>query len=141
MAANAHTFSYTVESARHEIFEHPVESARTVPIDIFRHASVMQALCRHLIDREGVTYAEAGRLLGRSPKSVWASRMQTGPLPASEETTLQVPLRIFTEGLAPLEALVSHLRDTGLRNREIARLLGLSEKTTSTAYRRAEVKR
>jgi hypothetical protein len=141
------TFSYSVsvESVAHEIHETPQEAAakpnETIPIDAFRHASTMQALVRYLVDIRGLRLVQASQLIGRSPKSAWASYHQTDRLPAVDEATLRIPISIFRGVRPPLEALVAYLRGIGLRNAEIARALQLDPRTTWTAAKRAEVRR
>lgn len=135
-----YAFSYTAEAVAHSIIEEPSHCGETVPLRIFAHASTLQALARYLVDTRRRSFTEAARLLGRSPKTIWASYHQAAPLPQVEES-LPIPVEIFTRQLAPLEALVSHLRSAGLRNAEIARAIGLDPRTTATAARRAEAKR
>ncbi len=136
-----YTFSYEVTADQHPFWEEPTHSeSEFVPVSIFSHASTMQALARYLVDTKGHSFTNAARLLGRSPKSIWASYHQTARLPETREQAT-VPVSIFSAGLTPLEALVRHLRETGMRNVDIARRLKLSPKTTHTAWKRAEVKR
>lgn len=135
---SSYTFSYSTESYAHPITEEP--TGETVPISIFSQASAMQALARYLVDRRDLGFTEAARLLGRSPKSLWASYHQAAPLQAVDDASLQVPLSIFP-GQAPLEALVTWLRGKGLRNVDVARLLNRSPKTIHTVARRAGVGR
>ena len=149
------SFSYTTYSYHHNIDEEPQQTVPpptkeqqntpqitdTIPVNLFAHsASTMQALARYLIDVKGMTCTQAARLLGRHPKSLWTSYHQTPRLPTIQEDTIRIPIHIFCTTKAPLEALVSHLKKTGLRNIEIARLLQLDPKTTWTAAKRAEVK-
>jgi len=135
-------FSYDVDVDRHEIWESPEPSSldETVPLDLFTHTSVLQGLTRYLIDQKGHSFTSAARILGRSPKTVWASYHQTPVLPPVDESSLRIPLKIFSSTLAPLEALVAHLREKGFRNVDIARALYLSPKTTHTVWKRAEGK-
>ena len=134
----SYTFSYATESYRSEPAD--VYAGETVPLGIFAHASTMHALARYLVDTRGHGYSAAARLVGRSPKSLWASYHQAPPLPEIRGETLAVPLGIFV-GRPALEALVVWLRGQGLRNIDIARALGLSPKTTHTVATRAGVRR
>lgn len=136
----SYSFSFAVESFGTGTFEDPAEGI-AVPIEIFSSAPTMQALARYLRDHLGLSLREAGALLARSPQSIWSSYNQGAPLEAPRDPQLEIPLSIFSGPLAPLESLVEYLRGRGLRNSEIARLLGLSPKTTHTAHKRAEVKR
>ncbi len=141
--SNQYTFSYRVDSYYHPITEEPflTEPQETVPIDIFRHASTVQAIARYLVDYKGLKFSEAGSLLQRNPKNVRTSYYQATPLPKIDENTLKVPLSIFKTHLAPLEALVLYLKSLGLKNAEIARTLNLDPRTTHTVAKRGEVKR
>lgn len=123
--------------------QHLLDNAaqESVPLDAFCHdASAMQAITRYLVDTRRFTFSQAARILGRSPKSVWTSYHQTKGLQNIDESTLRIPIRIFTGAHPPLEALVAHLKATGLRNIEIARALRLDPKTTWTVAKRAEVR-
>ncbi len=141
-----YTFSYATESFTHDITETPtVISAPTtdinVPIAIFsQHASAMQAISRYLVDTKKLSYTQAAKILGRSPKSIWASYHQTTPLLEVNEQHLRIPISIFLSTKSPLESLVSHLKAIGLRNIEIARTLKLDPRTVWTAAKRAEVR-
>lgn len=123
--------------------QHLLDNAarESIPLDAFCHnASAMQAITRYLVDVRGLTFSKTARILGRSPKSVWTSYHQTKESPKIDESTLRIPLRVFTGAHPPLEALVAHLKAAGLRNIEIARALKLDPKTTWTVAKRAEVR-
>ncbi|MDD9954107.1 MAG: hypothetical protein OXR66_07270 [Candidatus Woesearchaeota archaeon] len=134
-----YSFSYTTESREHALTEEPVLTPETVPLDIFSHGSTMQVLSRYLVDKQQYSFTKAAELLQRSPKTIWASYHQTEELPDIKDS-LPIPLSIFSQGLSPLEALVSYLQSLGMKNAAIARALHLSPKTTHTAAKRAEVK-
>lgn len=144
----SYTFSRTAVAVAHDLAEEPVQSSagaiasgETIPLSAFSHAaSTMQAIARYLVDIRGFSFSDAARLLHRSPKSIWASYHQTALLPPLAEDTLSIPLLIFVGTRAPLEALVTHLKARGLRNVDIARLLGLDPRTVWTAAKRAEVR-
>jgi hypothetical protein len=135
------SFSYTTSSFSHQLGETPIisESQETIPLAAFSHASTFQAICRYLVDAQGYTYSRAGRLLQRSPKTIWSAYHQTAELPALEQS-IPIPLAIFSGALSHLEALVLHLRSLGMRNAQIARALNLDPRTTWTAAKRAEAK-
>ncbi|HIH23980.1 TPA: hypothetical protein HA251_03005 [Candidatus Woesearchaeota archaeon] len=134
--------SRIVPAPQHLLGKHLDNAAQeSVPLDAFCHeASAMQAIARYLVDIRKLTFSQAARILGRSPKSIWASYHQTKSIQRIDESTLRIPLRIFTGTHPPLEALVAHLKATGLRNIEIARALKLDPKTTWTVAKRAEVR-
>ena len=138
----SYDFSYTTSAVQHELYENPLISdlnaSESIPLDAFSHASAMQAVARYLVDVRRLSFTDAAKLLGRSPKSLWASYHQTATLPELKES-IPIPISIFF-GKAPLEALVPYLKSLGLRNVEIASLLKLSPKTTWTVAKRAEVK-
>ena len=145
-----YTFSYVTQSLTHDITETPTvistpistpNSDISVPIAIFsQHASAMQAISRYLVDTKGLSYTQVAKILGRSPKSIWASYHQTKPLLTVDEELLRIPISIFASTKSPLESLVSHLKTIGLRNIEIARTLKLDPRTVWTAAKRAEVR-
>jgi hypothetical protein len=161
----SYTFSYTVEAIAHSIAEEAVPSNKpghkegssrpptltpvdisgeSIPLRAFAHASTMQAACRYLVDIRGLSFTAAAKLLGRNPKSVWASYQQAAPLPdahALPAEPISIPVEIFRGTRSPLEALVCYLREQGMRNKHVAAALGLDPRTTSTAARRGEARR
>jgi DNA-directed RNA polymerase specialized sigma24 family protein len=103
----------------------------------------MQTVARYLVDKRGLSYTDAARLLGRSPKSIWASYHQAAPLEiqdSDQEPTIDIPISIFNGELPPLEALVRHLKTLGLRNVDIAKALGLDPRTVWTTAKRSEAR-
>jgi hypothetical protein len=143
-------FSYTVSytaTALYAGFEEPTASTlpdESIPVAAFAHASTLQAAVRYLIDTRKLRTTDAAALLGRNVKTVSASYRQVGPLPRlspDEERSLPIPVRIFRQGLPPLEALVLHLKSIGVRNVAIAALLRLDPRTTWTAAKRGEGRR
>ena len=139
---NEYEFSYTVDSYAIRIDEEPLAAndlaQSTVPIGIFAADATLRALVRYLRDTRGLTTAQTARLLGRTPQCIAASHHAASALPAIDEDDLRVPVRIFRRELPPLEALVTYLRETGVRNADIARLLRLDPRTTWTAASRAK---
>jgi hypothetical protein len=144
----SHTcFSYEEsldQAAGHESYN---SSDIHVPAGIFRNASTMQALSRYLVDERRMTFSQVARILDRSPKSIWASyhqisSNQISPIETIEyhQESLLIPLSIFSRKTAPLESLVLYLKALGLKNVDIANILGLDPRTTWTAARRGEAR-
>tara|TARA_Y100000310_G_scaffold101887_1_gene100006 strand:+ start:9271 stop:9675 length:405 start_codon:yes stop_codon:yes gene_type:complete len=113
-----------------------------VDIGIFRdrRVSFSEALMMWL-EGEGFSNAEIGRLLGRDGRTVWTI-LDRGHKKVDrlkiEEVGVVVGTGIFrNRRFSILEAMVMYLVDSmGIGYREIGRLLGRSEKTVWTVYRR-----
>jgi len=142
--SNSYSFSYTVDSYSIRVDEEPLSVSDllepTVPVGIFAHDSTLRALVRHLRDTRNLSTAKIATMLGRTQQCIAATYRAASPLPPVDEEGLRIPVRIFRSPLSPLEALVTHLRTSGLRNNEIATLLVLDPRTTWTVAKRAEAK-
>lgn len=138
-----YTFSYVVETYAHPLHEEPhISTGETIPLAVFStEHSPLQALIRYLVDKRGKSLTQTARLLGRSPKTAWASYHQNTTLPEINEDSLPIPLSIFSTPLTPLESLVRYLRQIGLRNSEIASALQRDPRTIWTVAKRGEAKR
>lgn len=143
-ASNSYSFSYSVDSYSIRVDEDPLSFSDllepTVPVGIFASDSTLRALVRHLRDNRNLSTTQIATMLGRTPQCIAATYRASSPLPAVDDNALRIPVRIFRSPLSPLEALVTHLRASGLRNSEVATLLALDPRTTWTATKRAEAK-
>lgn len=121
----------------------------TVPLSIFdqEELTVAETIVHYLHRNKGLKIAAIAQLLGKDNKALWTTAKRaeqkygekTLPEAAEEE---RVPLDIFASGLAPLEAVVKHLREKDGRSlAEIARQLGRKPTTIATTYANARKKR
>ncbi|MFH1505725.1 MAG: hypothetical protein ABIE94_01915 [archaeon] len=113
-----------------------------VPVSIFRNdISPLRSLVKYLRENVKLSLSRIAKLLARDPRTIWttyAAVKQMAPLKPIP-TPYSIPVARFEKiELSVLETIVHHLREEmGLRNVDIARILGKDQKTVWTAYDRA----
>ena len=128
----------------------PVLSIRT-NIWFDNSICVLEALVEYLKEKEGLSYAEMGRLLNRDQRNIWTvysrvrkkrEKQQVIPI-TLPEFPFEVPTSIWHDDkLSVLEALVSYLKDEKeLTYHEIGVLLNRDERNVWTVYNRTRKKR
>lgn len=130
------SFSQTVNWTVRPI-EEALRPSEGVPISIFSGPQpVLQALVRYL-HSQGMPFSEMARRLGRAESTLRSTlrAARNGP-PLVVEPSIELPLAEFALGLSPLETVVNYLRGRGLRNVDVAALLGLDPRTTWTVQQR-----
>ncbi len=122
-----------------------LEEELSVPISIFSTKGLGPAeiLVKYLKENRGKKFSEIASLLNRDDRTIWneyniASKRGT-ELVISE--SLGIPLKVF-EGREKsiLETIILHLREKGLTNSEIARMMGKDPRNIYTVYVRARKK-
>jgi len=96
-----------------------------------------------------LTYAEIAKQLNRDQRNIWTLYNRAAKKlgddifsPPTDVPLVQIPISVLRDrSLSILEVVVVYLRDDcGLKNSEIAELLGRSSKTVWTVYDRARKK-
>ena len=113
-----------------------------VPIDIFRQETgAAESLCKYLKENKGLNFSEIARAINRDPRTVWinytnAVRKVSDRIETSSKVL--VSTKIFRDrNLSISEALVYYLRSRGMKNAEVARMLGKDPRNVWTLYSRA----
>ena len=103
---------------------------------------ILETVVKYLKENCGLRYVEIGFWLERNPKSVWisyknAKRKFSGKLSANHH--IKIPILIFSQKKAPLEALVAYLREhLKLRYSEIAKMLERDARVIWSTYENAK---
>ncbi len=113
-----------------------------VPIDIFtQETGAAESLCKYLKENKGLNFSEIARTINRDPRTVWINYTNAVRKVSDKiETTskILVSTKIFRDrNLSISEALVHYLRTKGMKNAEVARMLGKDPRNVWTLYSRA----
>jgi parallel beta-helix repeat protein len=113
----------------------------TVPLEIFYgNVGGSEILCKFLKENCKLKFSEISRILNRDSRTVWLNynnQINKPKLEFDPQGKL-VPVEIFSDRrLSILESLVLYLRNLGLKNKEIAKMLGKDQRNISTFYSRA----
>jgi hypothetical protein len=120
-----------------------VKSDEEVPVDVFRgDVSPAEALCKYLKENKGMSYSEIALTLNRDDRTVWINYrnalMKKDTRMRISRTSITLPLAIFADRrLSVLEAAIRYLREKGMKNSEVSRLLNKDPRNTYTLYSRA----
>ncbi len=114
-----------------------------IPLDIFnQNIAPSESLSKYLRENLGMKFNEIAVLLNRSQKTIAlnyrnAIKKKKEKIKVNKETIL-LPLNILSNrNLSVLESVVYHLREKGMKNSEIARMLNKDTRNTWTLYKRA----
>jgi len=116
-----------------------------IPIVIFRHnIGPAEVLCKYLKENKNMRFSEIGNLINRDERTVWinyrnALKKKENKMRSRGE--IFVSVKIFADRkLSILESIVNYLKNQGLKNLEIAELLGKDQRNIWTLYSRVKKK-
>ncbi|MCA9485939.1 MAG: hypothetical protein KC506_03785, partial [Nanoarchaeota archaeon] len=114
-----------------------------VPVELFRgEIGPAEALCKYMKENLNMNYSEIALVLNRDDRTVWtnyknASEKNEKRIRVSRDS-IKIPLVVFANRkLSVLEVVIKYLRDSGVRNSEIAKMLGKDQRNTYALYLRA----
>ena len=129
------------EEKRQRQKDMPSDLAIPTAIFLDRKASILESLAVYLKEEHSMNYAQIGRATNRDERNIWTAynrakkKQQQRP---KIETSITFPLRIVTDRSRPIfESIIKHLREQGIKNKELAKLFNRKENTLTTIYRRA----
>ena len=116
-----------------------------IPVSIFscRQISALEAAVRYLRENKGMRFCEISGMLGRDPRTVWATYSnavkKSGKRFYRIEQGHLIPSSAFLDRRRSfLECLVIYLKNTlELSNKEISETLNRDPRTISTIFHRA----
>ena len=125
-----------------EQFETKLTKENEIPATIFKSRNALEAICRYLKDEKDMKLSEIASALNRDPRTIWTSYHNAdAEIFPPEVTDIKVPVSIFEkENLSILESISLYLKNNGMKNKEIAELLGKNSKTIWTFIDRAKKK-
>jgi hypothetical protein len=118
-----------------------------IPATIFvKELGALEALCKYMKENLGMNYHEIAAALNRDERTIWASyKKAKEKAPGRIEalpTRVRVPVSVFKdEKLSVFEAVVSYLKEKGMKYSEIASALGREQRNVWTIYSRAVKKK
>lgn len=119
----------------------------TIPIKVFDNnvLSCFEAVVKYLREVLKLRYVKIAELLNRNNKTIWVIYQKTKkkmPMPFSSlASDVNVPVSVFSDRKFTIfESLVSYLKNSGLKNHEIALLLNRDDRTIWTVYDRVKKK-
>lgn len=138
-------------------------NALRLPLNILKDNSLspLEAIVKYLRENKDLTYNQIGNLLSRKPKTLAATysaarKKDPEKIILDEDTIYYIDFSIFSKtsdtrsanqsnsqsnnSLSILEAVCTSLKNSGLHNSQISRILGKSQKTVWTVCKRAEKK-
>ena len=123
--------------------KHKENTVRWIPVSIFNSKlGILEAVVKYLRENCGLRFVEIGFWLERNPKSIWISYRNaklkfSGKLSADHH--VKIPIMIFSQEKAPLEALVAYLREhLKLKYSEIAKMLERDNRVVWATYKHAK---
>ncbi len=119
----------------------------TIPISIFNQKiSPAESLCKYLKENKNLAYSQISKLINRNQRTLWinyrnARRKNKDKFKISKEKQIQIPVDIFSDRrLSILESLILHLKEKGMKNSEISKMLNKDIRNVWTFYSRAMIK-
>ena len=116
---------------------------KSIPATIFSSKlGALESLVKYMKENLNMSYHEIAKLLNRNDRTIWtAYKKATEKHPAKleiKETNIILPVSIFKDrNLTVLESVILYLKEKGLRNKEIAKLIERDSRNISTIYSRA----
>ncbi len=116
-----------------------------IPIDVFRQEiSAAESLCKYLKENIGLKLNEIAELLNRDQRTIW-NNYNNAVKKKKEKIIIRekenIPIEIFSDRrFSILESLVYHLKQKGIRNIELSRLINKDPRNIYTLYSRAMLK-
>jgi hypothetical protein len=127
-----------------EINKEDIKNDILIPINIFKEdIGAAEVLSKYLHEEKKMKFSEIAKLVNRNQRTIWVNYNNSLKKKRIEfiEDGIMVPVSIFSERrLSILEALISHLREKGMKNNEIALMLGKDPRNIGTFYSRARKK-
>jgi DNA-binding CsgD family transcriptional regulator len=112
----------------------------SIPVTIFSHdLGILESLVKYMKENLNLNYNEIAELLNRDDRTIWTVYNKAQTKQKSEiifeKTLVYLPIEIFQDRkLTPLESIVIHLKDKGMRYNEIAELLKRDQRNIWMAY-------
>ena len=118
----------------------------TIPANIYdNQLTPLEATTQYLIQTRNYTEKEVAQALPRRTSTITAAHKNAQEknvqLPADNNTPHRIPLNAFDEILSPAETIIEALHQQGLKNSEIAQLLGKDPRNIWQQLKRAQQKR
>lgn len=113
---------------------------REVPVSLFsnRKLGVLEVTVKYLKENNNITNSEIAKILNRDEKTIsstYNKAIKKHKELFSAKKELMINVTIFTNrNLAPLQALIKHLKEKGKNLKEISIILNRSYKTIWTTY-------
>jgi len=108
----------------------------TLPLSVFRSRKlgILEVTVKYLKDNSNLNYSQIAVLLNRDDRTIWTSYRQAQKKSkerlVEENDSIRVDVKIFSDRhLAPLQALVKHLRSRGMTIKQISKELSRDYKT------------
>ncbi|MCK4521347.1 MAG: hypothetical protein KAU20_02150 [Nanoarchaeota archaeon] len=119
-----------------------------VPHYIFhdRRLTPLEAVIKYLKEKRGLSYNKIAVLLNRNVRDIYKTyahafdKTFSKPVTCPKKSFLMPVLIFANRKLAPLEALVFHLKKLSLSYHEISILINRNQRTIWTVYQRAKKK-
>jgi len=130
----------------------------SLPSAIFtKKLGCLEAIVKYMKEDLRKSHHEIAKILNRDDRTIWTAHRKamekepekvnlektivTLPIMKLEKTFMLLPTSIFkNRKLTTLEAIIVYLKDNGLKNSEIARLLNRDQRNIWTTYQKAENK-
>ncbi|MGM5488034.1 MAG: hypothetical protein ACQESG_03740 [Nanobdellota archaeon] len=101
----------------------------------------------HLKESEKLSFADIAHLISRDQRSVWtlynrASEKLGTDFYRFETTRILIPLSVFSDrALSSMEAVIEYLKQSGMKNKDIAAAIGRDPRNISLLLSRIKKKR
>lgn len=125
-----------------EILSELTKNKIKIPIDIFKQkTNPAESICKYLKENQNLNYSEISKILKRDQRTIWIN-YRNSIKKEKEKFKIKdnevVPIEIFSNRkLSILESLVKYLKEKGLRNTEIAKMLNKDPRNVHTLHSRA----
>jgi hypothetical protein len=121
----------------------PREEPVKIPVSIFNaKLTAFESVVKYMREELQYSNAKVALLLIRSPQTVWLTYRNAKKKHPQKLTAVisdhDLPMTIFATNGSIFAATVKYLKDQGVKNQEIARLLKRNVKTITTVYYRAK---
>jgi DNA-binding CsgD family transcriptional regulator len=113
-----------------------------IPTSIFKQGKPASILCKYLKEKQKMKLCEIARLLNRDQRTIWNNYKNSKKEKlVIKETSIRIPISVFSEKrLSVLEAIVYYYKMQGMKNAQIAKLLGKDPRNVWTIQKRAKKK-
>jgi DNA-binding CsgD family transcriptional regulator len=112
----------------------------SVPSTIFSHdLGILESLVKYMKENLSLGYNEIAELLNRDDRTIWtvydkACTKQRSEI-IFEKTLIYLPIEIFQDRtLTPLESIIIHLKERGMRYKDIANILNRDQRNIWITY-------
>ena len=145
MKCNSHVLTNNLENLLEIIKERKTSSGINeiqIPLEIFKiELGPAEVLCKYLKENKQLKFNEIAIALNRNQRTIWINYRNSNKKYKEkikiQENTLSVPIKIFSDRkLSISESIVKYLKDKGLNNSQISKILGKSQNNIWTLHSR-----